>query len=67
MKTHATCTHLPRGITNEAGRRKEGKRTKDKEKYWQEGHNLKLMAKVSGCRRTRDFREVPTSLANSIL
>lgn len=39
---------------------KEGKRTKDKEKYWQEGHNLKLMAKVSEyLKRTRDFQKVP--------
>ena len=36
IKTHATCIHLPRGTTKEAGRRKDEKTTKDKEKYWQE-------------------------------
>lgn len=32
----------------EAGRRREGERTKNQEKYWHRNHKLKLLAKRSG-------------------
>lgn len=34
--------------SNEAGRRREGKRSQDKEKYWHGGYKLKFLAKLSG-------------------
>lgn len=47
-KICAIWIQFPRAITNEAGRRREGKRAKNQEKYWHGGHKLKLLAKWRG-------------------
>lgn len=58
-KICTTRIYLPSAITSEAGRR-EGKTTKDEEKYWHEGHKWKILAKLSDTEELEKLEKSPS-------